>query len=124
MKSIAYGVCAISLAAFLVGCGPSPEQIRTTAISEYQVGHHDRAMELFQRVLDSNPTDPLSWYYKGRIYHAQKKYANAIHCYQQAIDSDPGFTTARHYLKIAKEDFGDLSDSLDIIPPPREHNLP
>ncbi len=127
MKSVICGMCAISLAAFLGGCGPSPDELRTTGIHEYQVGHHDRALELFQRVLKTEPSDAETLFYMARIYHTQKLYVKAYYYYQAAIDADPGFAYAestKKYLKEVKEQLGDLAVPLTTIPKPADHPVP
>lgn len=124
MRYLAYGFCAMVLSSVLVGCDPSPSELRTTAISEFQVGHNQKAEELFQRVVDKHPTDPDSWYYLGRIAHADKKYERAIYCYQCAIDADPGYEPAKYWLKRAKADAGDVAQYLEIIPRTPDKPLP
>src|ERR1035437_8982791 len=113
MKSIICGICAISLAAFLGGCAPSEDELRTDGIHEYQVGHHERATDFFQRVLHNDPSDAESLFYMGRIYHTQKLYVKAYASYQAAIDADPGFGYAeatKRYIKEVREQLGDLAD--------------
>jgi tetratricopeptide (TPR) repeat protein len=121
-------MCAISLAAFLGGCvQPTQDDLRTTGIHEYQVGHHERAMDMFQRVLHSDPSDAVSLFYMGRIYHTQKQYVKAYYYYQAAIDADPGFAYAestKKYLKEVKEQLGDLAAPLTTIPKSNEHPVP
>ena len=124
MKSIAYGLCVVFLAVCLGGCTPSPDELRSTGISEYQVGHHDRAQTMFQRVLDKYPCDADSLYYMGRIAHAQKEYVKAMYYYQAAIDADPGYAPAKHYLKEAEKEAGDLAGYLKYIPPQHDKILP
>ena len=129
MKSIICGMCAISLVVFLPGCptGPSQDDLRTTGVHEYQVGHHERAMEMFQRVLRSDPSDAVSLFYMGRIYHTQKLYIKAYYYYQAAIDADPGFGYAeatKRYLKEVKQELGDLADTLTTNPKQTEHPVP
>jgi len=124
MKNIAYGLIAMVLSAALIGCDPSPSELRTTAISEFQVGHNQKAEELFQRVIDKYPADADSWYYMGRIAHADKKYERALYCYQCAIDADPGYEPAKYWLKKAQADAGDVANYLNIIPKAVDKPLP
>jgi tetratricopeptide (TPR) repeat protein len=96
-------------------------------VHEYQVGHHDRAMDLFQRVLKSDPSDAESLFYVARIYHTQKQYVKAYAYYQAAIDADPGFGYAestKRYLKEVREQLGDLAGPLTVNPKQTEHPVP
>jgi tetratricopeptide (TPR) repeat protein len=128
MKSIICGLCAISLAVFLGGCvRPTQDELRTDGIHEYQVGHHERAMAMFERVLHNEPSDAVSLFYMGRIYHTQQQYVKAYYYYQAAIDADPGFAYAastRKYMKEVKEQLGDLAAPLTTIPKTSEHPVP
>jgi tetratricopeptide (TPR) repeat protein len=115
------------LAAFLAGCSPSPDEIRTAGIHEYEVGHHERALEKFNIVLKNQPSDALSLFYMGRIYHTQKLYVKAYYYYQAAIDADPGVAYAestKRYMKEVKEQLGDLAVPLTTIPKQTEHPVP
>lgn len=117
MKIIAYGLFAALMAAVLAGCtNPSPEELRTTGISEFQVGRNERAQELFTRVLTKYPTDPDSWYYLGRISHSERFYERAIYCYKCAIDADPGYEPARFYLDKAEKEVPQVAPYLQTLP--------
>lgn len=129
MKSMICGMCAISLAAFLAGCssGPSPEELRTTGIHEYQVGHHERAMDMFQRALKADPSDAESNFYIARIYHTQKQYFKAYEFYQKAISVDPGFGYAestKRYMKECRDELGDLAPIMTVNPKQVDHPVP
>jgi tetratricopeptide (TPR) repeat protein len=122
------GLCVISLAAFLGGCvRPTQDELRSDGIHEYQVGHHERAMDMFQRVLHNDPSDAVSLFYMGRIYHTQKQYVKAYYYYQAAIDADPGFGYAestKKYIKEVREQLGDLAAPLTTTPKQTEHPVP
>lgn len=116
MKHLALGLCALCLAAVLVGCEPSPNELLTTGITEYQIGHNEQAKKLFEQNLLKNPTDADSWYYLGRIAYDEKFYERAIYCYQCALDRNPAYEPAKHELQKAKAAAGKVSDYLNIIP--------
>ena len=131
MKHIAYGFCAMLLAALLAGCEPSTNQLRSTAVAEYQVGHNKNAEKLFGQIIEQKPSDAESWYYLGRIAHAEGFLPRAIYCYQCCLDADPGYQPVdsadpgpRYWLKKAKKDAGDIVGGMDIIPKPIERPVP
>lgn len=114
MKKIALlGLVAMAV---LSGCGPSTDEIRDKAISAFQVGRMAEAQDNFQKVLDRRPGDSMSYYYLGRIRHAQGDTGMAIHFYQNAIDCDPTNQEARRWLARAKEEMGPIGDTLQYLP--------
>jgi len=89
------------------GCGgPTPEQLRTKAISEYQVGKLEEARDLFRQVLWTEPADADSLFYLGRICYSQGEYAKAMYYYQSCLDVQPSNEAARRGLAEAKQAAG------------------
>ncbi len=123
---LVYGASALLVVVLMAGCDQT-EQLRQTGIDEYKVGHHDRAQEMFQRVLAQNPSDPYSLFYMGRIRQTQGLYVKAFSYYQDAIESDPGFAyapAARRDMKECEQALGDLAPMLLTIPKLPDHPLP
>ena len=111
-------LCLVVAVLFVaVGCpGPSSSELRTRGISEFQVGHLDKAKTSFQQVLDRYPSDAESLYYIGRVNQAQGNYEQAIYYYQCALDAAPGFKEAAVWLDRARRESGADSQRLKIIP--------
>lgn len=111
-----FGICAVLAAAFAAGCGPSPEDIRTQAVSKIQLGHVDEAKQLFQRVLDRRPSDPVALYHMGRIAQTEGFHEQAVYYFQCCLDAAPGFYEARDQLDEARRQAGAAGDKLMFIP--------
>lgn len=107
MRNLSVALFGLVLAGVLNGCGPSADEIRTQAISQYQIGHYDEAENLFEQVRQRRPMDPDSWYYLGKIAQEKNWYARAIHCYEQAIAADPSFKAPKAQLELIKKKIGD-----------------
>ncbi len=104
MKYLA--VCALCAMMFLSGCGPSTGEIRTRGISQFEIGHLDKAQKDFDLVLNQSPADPESLYYMGRIAQAEGRYEQAMFYYQSCLDARPNHLPARTYLDQAQADAG------------------
>jgi len=117
MRTLSVAFCGLVLAGVLTGCGPSVDEVRGQAISQYQVGHYPEAENLFNQVLQRRPIDAESWYYLGRIAHAEKWYIRAMQCYEQSLRADPGYRPAQTALEQVKQDLGpDMYEKLKTNP--------
>lgn len=102
----------------LSGCTPTPDELVQEGISQFQLGHLERAEANIKQALDRRPSHPLGLFYMGRLYHAQKFYVMAIYYYQAAYDADPSLTEAMHFLEQAKQEAGAAGQRLQFIPDP------
>ncbi len=123
MKQVVNGMLAVALMAF-AGCEPSVSEIRTTAITEADVGHNARAKELFQRAVARDPQDAQSAYYLGRIYYNENDYSRALYWYQEALRVDPGFEPAKLGLKRVEREDPRLYKLLVTLPIQKGDELP
>jgi len=105
MRIIGVALCGVVLAG-LSGCVTIQQQ-RSEAISAYQVGDFERAETLFEGVVKRSPIDAESWYYRGAIAHAQKKYEMAMFWYEQSLRADPGYRPAQVGMEIVRNDLGE-----------------
>ena len=103
-------------AALCGGCGPTTEEMRVQAVSEYQVGHIRQAKDLLQRVLSREPSDPQALFYMGRIACAEQAWEDAIYYLQCSLDSDPSNDEARVLLEQAQRAAGTAGPKLRFIP--------
>lgn len=67
------------------------------AIAFYDKGNYTEALSIFNKVLQDDPKNAYSYYYKGLISDSQKKYQQAIGEYQKAIKYNSTLTIV-HYL--------------------------
>jgi len=63
-------------------------------------GLFDKALEQTERMLKLNPLSPNHYYTKGNIYYLQEDYKTALHCFENSLKLDNGFSLSRH-LKVA-----------------------
>lgn len=79
------------------------------AISLFQAADLDRARELLQELLKSNPQSPRLNYYLGDVLLTSQKAADALPLLSKAIHDDPGLlpahaSLARAYLALGQAD--------------------
>lgn len=117
MKRISLSLALVCVM-FLCGCGPSKDELTTSGVAEYQVGHLEKAKIYFNEVLSRYPHDSRALFYMGEVAQAEGFHEKAISYYQMALDADPSYKEARQALKLAKQDAGYTGNKLDIIPDP------
>lgn len=76
------------------------------AIALYDKGEYQKALVMFNSILQSDPKNAYSYYYKGLIFDNQKKYLLAIGEYQKAIKYNSTLTIVYYLLAI---DYDSLS---------------
>ena len=100
----------------LAGCGPSREELRNQAISEFQVGKLDSAKSHLKEIVDRYPGDSVSLYYLGRVCHAEGRLEWALFYYQCALTEDPGNAEAEVWRRRAEDEAGRTGRALRILP--------
>lgn len=79
-----------------------PNSLLNLGIKAYNDKKLDAALDYFERVVKENPNLPDSYYYRGLVYLAQNKIAEAKADFQKLIDIDPNHAKAaeaREFLK-------------------------
>lgn len=59
-----------------------------------------KAWEHFNIAVNTSPTDPRGYYFRGLIYEQQAKYDDAIRDYEQALVFDPNYAEAKEALSL------------------------
>ncbi len=77
------------------------EAIRSLGLCNVNLNILDEALVNFQKCIDNNPEDALSWYYKGTILELKNDLINAKQCFLQVI--------------VLREDYVDAYKSLAVI---------
>ncbi|MFB3894327.1 MAG: tetratricopeptide repeat protein [Phycisphaerae bacterium] len=95
---------AMGLAMFASGCTEPIDDQRKIAKDYFDRSFFDKAEQGFRQIVNQQP-DALSYYYLGRIYHAEARFAEAIQNYNLAISLDPGDERTRAWRKRAIEDW-------------------
>ena len=63
---------------------------------------YDLAIELYKRVLKSEPTDSITWDNLGIVYEYKGEYNNAKEAYKKAHELDPDDSDIRMHLEDIK----------------------
>jgi len=74
---------------------PSPQQVVDAAISEFQAGKYDQALEKLQQVEKTQPDSAFVQNLIGAVYTKKKDYAKAKAAFDKALDIDYSFFPAQ-----------------------------
>jgi tetratricopeptide (TPR) repeat protein len=72
------------------------------AAESMQTGNYERALDLFEKVLQQLPNDPVTLTSKGHALKTFGRHDEAVRSYQQAFESDPGYGDAYYGLANLK----------------------
>ena len=91
--------------------------------------NYEQAISLFQRIVDTDPSDFPAWNELGTLYFIQKNYAEAEKAYSQAIAKHPDYLVALislGRLRISQKNFDGaievLSHAVKVQPPSAQAN--
>ena len=73
--------------------GAPAATVYRTALGDYEAAKYTLAIQEFNEVIHSNPSDPLAgnaYYYLGEIDYRSGKFANAVRDYNHVLDGYPG----------------------------------
>lgn len=94
---------ALSEARTLLASSPTNPQFQSIyAIECMQTGNYDEALELFDKVLETLPLDPVTLVSKGHAYKTRGEYDEAVANYRAAIGSAPQHGEAYYSLANLK----------------------
>jgi tetratricopeptide (TPR) repeat protein len=82
------------------------------ALSYINLNHPDWARSEFEVLTRSNPGNPLSTYWLGRIDYDGKQYQAAAAKFQKALDLNPKFMKAYENLGLTYEALGQYDDAI------------
>lgn len=91
------------------------EKLYQKAENALKGGHGDKALSLFNKILDGNPTHIPSLIQLGNLYRKMGKAVQALEAHQKAINADPDNPQA---LQCLAEDFaaaGQLNKAIDAL---------
>ncbi|MBO6023546.1 MAG: tetratricopeptide repeat protein [Bacteroidales bacterium] len=71
------------------------------ANTAYNSGNYEDAVELYQKILDTDMESVPVYYNMGNAYYKMREYPMAIYCYEKALKLDPSNEDARTNLEIA-----------------------
>ena len=94
---------ALSEAKTLLGSSPTNPQFQSIyAIECMQTGNYDEALEVFDKVLETLPQDPVTLVSKGHAYKTLGEYDEAVTNYRAAIGNAPQHGEAYYSLANLK----------------------
>lgn len=85
------------------------------AIKDYNEGQYNRAIELYQKVIENGFESAALYYNMGNAYFKSNNMASAILYYEKALKLDPTDEDARFNLKIANSRIVDKIESVPEI---------
>jgi len=91
------------------------EKLYQKAENALKGGHNDKALSLFNKILNGNPKHVASLIQLGNLYRQLGKNAQALEAHQKAVDADPESPQAFQSLA---EDFisaGQLNKAIDTL---------
>ena len=71
------------------------------ANTAYNSGNYEDAVELYQKILDSDLESVPVYYNMGNAYYKMREYPMSIYCYEKALKLDPSNEEVRTNLEIA-----------------------
>lgn len=78
----------------------------------YQTGRYEEMIEIYKKLVKSNPQQSFSLFYNlGRAYFQLKDYRSAAEAFRKTIEITPNHKNAIFYLSASYEKLGDLKSS-------------
>ena len=100
----------VALSLLFVGCGPSGEQLRISALDHFKRGNHyyqnkqlQEAAAEYQKAIAQDPQQERFYYNLGLVYYSLVLYEKAIEEYKVAIKLNPLFAEVWFNLALAYE---------------------
>lgn len=90
------------MALLLKGKAYSEFDFNELGVEAFSEGNYDLALALFNNSVVMNPKFHEGFTNMGVVYLALGQYENAIIYFRRALRIDPGFATAKNYLKQAE----------------------
>jgi tetratricopeptide (TPR) repeat protein len=91
----------------------SAQEVVQQANEAYTQGEFDRAIDLYQKVIEENGVSADAYYNIGNSYYRTNKIASAILYYERALLLSPGDKDIRFNLEIAKLKTVDKIEPID-----------
>ena len=105
---------ALGCVCLLAACAVA-QNSASDAASAINSGDYPKAISIYESLAKQNPSDSNIWEQLGLAYHQSGKYADAIRCFQKAIDKGLEAPVGRYNLAAAYARAGQKQQSLDIL---------
>jgi Tfp pilus assembly protein PilF len=73
-------------------------EIHRTAVSYYNRGEYEKAVEAYKRAIEINPDSAEAYYHLGMAYSSLGKYKDAVEAYSRSIKIRPDYAAAHYNL--------------------------
>src|SRR6266404_1273442 len=78
-------------------------------LSLFKMGELPRAEEIYRSLIEDHPADPTLRVNLGLVFLKQNASADAVRCFETALDLSPDHQKAQNYLGLALSQKGDLA---------------
>jgi len=83
------------------------------AVEAHQNGNHDKAVDLYSRILNLMPDSPLVHYNKGLALYEQGFFSDSLICYKNALDLVPGEPDILYNMALCLKQLGKIQESIN-----------
>ncbi|WP_456412882.1 tetratricopeptide repeat protein [Oceanithermus profundus] len=97
----------LKLAREAAGVGLSAADAFFKGVAAYEAGRLEEAERWFARAVEADPEYAKAWRWLGRVRYEQGRYAEAARAYERAVELDPEDTSARYFLRLARQAAGE-----------------
>jgi tetratricopeptide (TPR) repeat protein len=73
-------------------------EVQRTAVSYYNRGEYEKAIEAYKRAIELNPDFTEAYYHLGMAYSSLGKYKEAVEAYSRAVRIKPDYAAAYYNL--------------------------
>lgn len=97
----------LKLAQEAAGVGLSAADAFFKGVAAYEAGRLEEAARWFTKAVEADPEYAKAWRWLGRVRYEQGHYAEAVRAYERAVELDPEDTSARYFLRLARQAAGE-----------------
>ena len=95
---------------------PDDEKARNLlGLACFKIGDHDRALKIYDGLVDQNPTDPTLRVNLGLVHLKSGRFEDAIRELSAAVDLQPDHRRAQNYLGLAYARVGDYAQARECF---------
>ncbi len=93
----------LKLAREASGVGISAAAAFFKGVAAYEQGKVEEAAAWFVKAVEADPGYAKAWRWLGRVRYEQGRYQEAVRAYERAVELDPDDTSARYFLRLARQ---------------------
>jgi len=93
----------------------SVDTLMKLGYAKFHLEDYAEALNVYDKILDIDITNPEVWNLKGLVYYEQKRYAKALDSVEKAIESDPTYGMAWYNKACFLSLLNQVPDSLESL---------